>query len=171
MNQYFHPEHFFCAQCGIVFSGSDTFLEYNSKAYCSQDYGILFAHYCDKCDQPLLSEHVVALGKSWHPHCFTCSDLKCNQILAFDEGGFFELDGEAYCENHFNARTGSICTVCHQTISGPCLMALKKAYHPHHFICSFCSKMLKSLDQDSEPSYCARNEKPYCRDCYLQLYG
>lgn len=75
----FHPDHFFCAQCGISLI-NQTFIEYQGKvryvfmkAFCSDDYATLFATRCAHCLQPLLEDYITAISKNYHKDHFICS--------------------------------------------------------------------------------------------------
>jgi hypothetical protein len=163
MKQHFHPEHFFCAQCGKVFTANDTFLESQGKAYCQEDYSLLFAHLCEKCHQSIVSEHGYVFDAYWHPACLRCYDVSCSKQL--NETGFYEIDGHPYCEEHYHAKTLIHCATCKQTITGKVISALGKAYHAHHFVCHFCSKIL------STAGFCEKNNHSFCIDCFKKFYG
>ena len=68
----YHPEHFFCAQCGKVLPSSDGFHERDGRAYCTEDYYTKFAPKCAKCDKAISDSFVNAIGQLWHPECFNC---------------------------------------------------------------------------------------------------
>lgn len=58
--------------------------------------------------------YLVALGRSWHPEEFTCS--QCKKVL--DEGGFFEERGSVYCTKCYDNRYAPNCTKCKKKITG-----------------------------------------------------
>ena len=60
----------------------------------------------------------------------------------FVGGNFFEHDGLPYCETHYHAMRGSLCAGCHKPISGRCITAMFRKFHPEHFLCSFCLKQV-----------------------------
>ncbi|KAJ3049051.1 hypothetical protein HK097_009962, partial [Rhizophlyctis rosea] len=60
LGKEFHPEHFFCAQCGKTLGVSEPFMEYQGMAYCEDDYKGLFAATCNKCGNPLVDDYVEA---------------------------------------------------------------------------------------------------------------
>ncbi|KAH9270427.1 hypothetical protein BASA83_007426 [Batrachochytrium salamandrivorans] len=73
LGQTFHRAHFFCSHCGKTFGPEDTFQEYEGKAYCEEDFVMLFALKCSACHGSILEESISALGHKWHARCFTCS--------------------------------------------------------------------------------------------------
>lgn len=58
--------------------------------------------------------YLVALGRSWHPEEFTCS--QCKKVL--DEGGFFEEKGSVYCTKCYDNRYAPNCAKCKKKITG-----------------------------------------------------
>lgn len=58
--------------------------------------------------------YLVALGRSWHPEEFTCS--QCKKVL--DEGGFFEERGSVYCTKCYDNRYAPNCAKCKKKITG-----------------------------------------------------
>ncbi|XP_076108078.1 leupaxin-like isoform X3 [Mytilus galloprovincialis] len=155
-----HPEHFFCAQCGRPF-GEDGFHEMDGKAYCRDDYLEMFAPRCGGCGRPILDNYISALSRHWHPDCFACRD--CGQ--PFGGRSFFEHEGLPYCETHYHAKRGSLCASCQKPISGRCITAMFKKFHPEHFVCAFCLKQL------NKGTFKEQNDKPYCHPCFVKLFG
>lgn len=160
LEQTFHPEHFVCAHCGCQFDADDGFHEKDGKAYCKNDFFELFANKCAGCNLPITANYITALGVQWHPDCFVCSDCHC----PFADGKFFDIDNLPYCEIHYHARRGSLCAVCRQPIIGKCTTAMFRKFHPDHFTCTYCLKVLTK-------SFKEENDKPYCHDCFDKLYS
>ena len=160
LEQTFHPEHFVCAHCGCQFDVDDGFHEKDGKPYCKNDFFDLFANKCGGCNLPITANYITALGVQWHPDCFVCSDCHC----PFGDGKFFDIDGLPYCEIHYHARRGSLCTVCREPIIGKCTTAMFRKFHPDHFTCTYCLKVLTK-------SFKEENDKPYCFECFDKLYS
>ena len=93
--------------------------------------------------------------------CFVC--VTCRQ--PFVDGNFFEHEGRPYCETHFHALRGSLCAGCNKPISGRCITAMFRKFHPEHFVCSFCLKQL------NKGTFKEQGDKPYCHECYDRLFG
>jgi hypothetical protein len=160
LEQTFHPEHFVCAHCGCQFDVDDGFHEKDGKPYCKNDFFDLFANKCGQCNLPITANYITALGVQWHPDCFVCSDCHC----PFGDGKFFDIDGLPYCEIHYHARRGSLCAVCREPIIGKCTTAMFRKFHPDHFTCTYCLKVLSK-------SFKEENDKPYCFECFDKLYS
>lgn len=160
LNKTWHPEHFFCAQCGRPF-GDEGFHEKDGKAYCRADFFDMFAPKCGGCGRAIVDNYISALNRHWHPECFAC--WECHQ--PFGGASFFDYEGLPYCENHYHAKRGSLCAGCQKPISGRCITAMYKKFHPEHFVCAFCLKQL------NKGTFKEQNDRPYCHPCFVKLFG
>uniref|UniRef100_A0AAY4DVM0 LIM zinc-binding domain-containing protein n=1 Tax=Denticeps clupeoides TaxID=299321 RepID=A0AAY4DVM0_9TELE len=160
LDRTWHPEHFFCAQCGSFF-GEEGFHEKDGKAYCRKDYFDMFAPKCGGCARAILDNYISALSCLWHPECFVCREC----FTPFVHGSFFEHDGQPFCEMHYHERRGSLCSGCQKPITGRCITAMGKKFHPEHFVCAFCLKQL------NKGTFKEQNDKPYCHGCFLKLFS
>ncbi|XP_035591695.1 protein piccolo isoform X1 [Oncorhynchus keta] len=160
LDRTWHPEHFFCAQCGSFF-GPEGFHEKDGKAYCRKDYFDMFAPKCGGCARAILENYISALNSLWHPECFVCREC----FTPFVNGSFFEHDGQPYCEVHYHERRGSLCSGCQKPITGRCITAMAKKFHPEHFVCAFCLKQL------NKGTFKEQNDKPYCQGCFVKLFS
>ncbi|MBN3305842.1 PAXI protein, partial [Amia calva] len=159
MDRAWHPEHFFCTECGKVF-GSEGFLENEGKPYCHEDFYRLFAPKCTGCGQPVKENYLSAVNGTWHPDCFVCTDC----LTPFRDSCFMELEGRPLCSLHFHSRQGTLCGGCQTPITGRCVSAMGRRFHPEHFVCAFCLRQL------SQGVFKEREEKPYCASCHDKLF-
>ncbi|KAM9760024.1 uncharacterized protein ACNS7B_006386 isoform 1-T1 [Menidia menidia] len=160
LDKTWHPEHFFCAQCGAFF-GPEGFHEKDGKAFCRKDYFDMFAPKCGGCSRAILENYISALNSLWHPECFVCREC----FTPFINGSFFDHDGQPYCEAHYHERRGSLCSGCQKPITGRCITAMGKKFHPEHFVCAFCLKQL------NKGTFKEQNDKPYCHGCFVKLFS
>ncbi|XP_034440759.1 proline-rich protein 36-like isoform X1 [Hippoglossus hippoglossus] len=160
LDKTWHPEHFFCAQCGAFF-GPEGFHEKDGKAFCRKDYFDMFAPKCGGCARAILENYISALNSLWHPECFVCREC----FTPFINGSFFDHDGQPYCEAHYHERRGSLCSGCQKPITGRCITAMGKKFHPEHFVCAFCLKQL------NKGTFKEQNDKPYCHGCFIKLFS
>nr|XP_014332398.1 PREDICTED: paxillin [Bos mutus] len=112
LDRTWHPEHFFCAQCGAFF-GPEGFHEKDGKAYCRKDYFDMFAPKCGGCARAILENYISALNTLWHPECFVCripamakkfhpEHFVCAFCLKqLNKGTFKEQNDKPYCQNCF----------------------------------------------------------------------
>ncbi|XP_036752666.1 transforming growth factor beta-1-induced transcript 1 protein isoform X4 [Manis pentadactyla] len=160
LGTHWHPEHFCCVSCGEPI-GDEGFHEREGRPYCRRDFLQLFAPRCQGCQGPILDNYISALSALWHPDCFVCREC----FAPFSGGSFFEHDGRPLCENHFHARRGSLCAACGLPVTGRCVSALGRRFHPDHFTCTFCLRPL------TKGSFQERAGKPYCQPCFFKLFG
>ncbi|MEQ2270439.1 hypothetical protein XENORESO_009942, partial [Xenotaenia resolanae] len=160
LDKTWHPEHFFCAQCGSFF-GPEGFHVKDGKAFCRKDYFDMFAPKCGGCTRAILENYISALNSLWHPECFVCREC----FTPFINGSFFDHDGQPYCESHYHERRGSLCSGCQKPITGRCITAMGKKFHPEHFVCAFCLKQL------NKGTFKEQNDKPYCHGCFVKLFS
>ncbi|XP_070817391.1 leupaxin [Chaetodon trifascialis] len=159
LDQTWHPEHFFCTHCGGLF-GPEGFLEKDGKPYCCKDFYNLFAPKCSGCGEAVRENYLTAANGTWHPECFVCSDC----LKPFSDGCFMELDGRPLCSLHFHSRQGTLCGGCSEPITGRCISALDRKFHPEHFVCAFCLRQL------SQGIFKEQKGKPYCSACFDKLF-
>jgi len=157
-----HKEHLACAICRRNFLENDVPVVEGSdgNAYCEKDYVEKFAPRCGRCSAPVQGQCTNALGKQWHPQCFTCAT--CQKPFT---GTFFEHQGQAYCEPHYYSEIGLVCPTCDRPIIGKCVKARGQRYHPQHFQCAHCAKKLTSEE------YFFHNDKIYCKNCSIVFFG
>ncbi|XP_039186350.1 transforming growth factor beta-1-induced transcript 1 protein [Crotalus tigris] len=160
LDKNWHPEHFCCVQCGRPF-GEEGFHEKDGKQYCRQDFYELFSTRCQGCSQAILENYISALNALWHPECFVCREC----YTPFMNGSFFEHSGRPFCEIHYHKQRGSLCSGCEKPITGRCITAMGRKFHPEHFVCAFCLKQL------NKGTFKEQNEKPYCHPCFIKLFG
>jgi len=160
LDNTWHPECFLCAGCGSQL-GEEGFHERGDSAYCKSCYFNQFAPKCGGCNTPITENYISSLNQQWHPNCFVCKE--CN--TPFHDGAFFEHEGHPYCETHYHALRGSLCAGCHKPISGRCITAMFRKFHPEHFVCSFCLKQL------NKGTFKEQGDKPYCHECFDRLFG
>jgi len=83
----------------------------------------------------------------------------------FGAQSFYDHEGLPYCETHFHARRGSLCVTCNKPVTGRCVTAMYRKYHPEHFVCTYCQRQL------NKGTFKEQNNKPYCQQCFLRLFS
>ncbi|RCH95141.1 hypothetical protein CU098_009587, partial [Rhizopus stolonifer] len=161
LGKTYHPGHFFCRECGKPFDQSSNFLEHDGHAYCERDYYKRFGKKCLGCEETITGEFLMALGGEWHKECFVCAE--CGTTF---NSTFLISHGKPYCDLHYPSlpekpikkkqvpalpelplqanSTVKTCHRCHEPILGRCSSAFGKYYHPLHFQCSECQKILSA---------------------------
>ncbi|KAI7857315.1 hypothetical protein BDC45DRAFT_436010 [Circinella umbellata] len=143
LGKHYHVGHFFCRGCSKPFDETSSFMVHDGHPYCEKDYQAKFGNKCMGCGEYITSEFVGALGGDWHKECFVCAD--CGK--AFESASFYERNNKPFCEVHYkNPRNGNVkvCQHCGDMIDGRYSSAFGKDYHPHHFQCARCNKILSA---------------------------
>ncbi|XP_029702814.1 PDZ and LIM domain protein 7 [Takifugu rubripes] len=116
---------------------------------------------CGACNKIIRGRYLVALGRSWHPEEFTCS--QCKKVL--DEGGFFEERGSVYCTKCYDNRYAPNCAKCKKKITGEIMHALKMTYHVQCFKCAACKTAIRNQ------AFYMEEGEPYCERDYEKMFG
>ncbi|XP_048883523.1 PDZ and LIM domain protein 7 [Brienomyrus brachyistius] len=116
---------------------------------------------CAACNKIIRGRYLVALGRSWHPEEFTCS--QCKVIL--EEGGFFEERGSIFCTKCYDNRYAPNCAKCKKIITGEIMHALKMTYHVQCFMCAACKTPIRNQ------AFYMEEGEPYCERDYEKMFG
>nr|XP_020446539.1 PDZ and LIM domain protein 7 isoform X1 [Monopterus albus]XP_020446558.1 PDZ and LIM domain protein 7 isoform X1 [Monopterus albus]XP_020446568.1 PDZ and LIM domain protein 7 isoform X1 [Monopterus albus]XP_020446577.1 PDZ and LIM domain protein 7 isoform X1 [Monopterus albus]XP_020446586.1 PDZ and LIM domain protein 7 isoform X1 [Monopterus albus] len=116
---------------------------------------------CGACNKIIRGRYLVALGRSWHPEEFTCS--QCKAVL--EEGGFFEERGSVYCTKCYDNRYAPNCAKCKKKITGEIMHALKMTYHIECFQCAACKTPIRNQ------AFYMEEGEPYCVKDYEKMFG
>lgn len=115
----------------------------------------LFNGLCD-LQSPLIVPSITSF-------IFFCISLQ-DCLKPFTNGCFMELDGRPLCSLDFHLRQGTLCGGCSEPITGRCISALERKFHPEHFVCAFCLRQL------SQGIFKEQKGKPYCSVCFNKLF-
>lgn len=96
-------------------------------------------------------------GRLYHLDEFLCSH--CGRGLEHSEAVEDETTGALYCSDCHNEHMVKKCEACGTAVFGTAVEALGKIYHPHHFVCSRCKKLL-------EANYFKNEDQPVCQECF-----
>lgn len=162
LGKTYHAGHFFCRECGTPFKEESNIFEHDGHAYCEKDYYKQFGKTCKGCEELITDTFLVALGGDWHKECFVCAD--CGG--AFSSSTFLVKGGKPYCEDHYDTKKPKnvppknpapktkgvpeiiqdekTCHKCDKPIQGRLVSAFGYNYHPLHFQCSTCNKLLSA---------------------------
>ncbi|XP_064811527.1 PDZ and LIM domain protein 7-like isoform X4 [Oncorhynchus masou masou] len=116
---------------------------------------------CGACKKIIRGRYLVALGQSWHPEEFQCSQCK----VMLDEGGFFEEKGSVFCTKCYDNRYAPNCAKCKKIIIGDIMHALKMTYHVQCFMCAACKSPIRNQ------AFYMEEGEPYCEKDYEKMFG
>ncbi|XP_016325360.1 thyroid receptor-interacting protein 6-like isoform X2 [Sinocyclocheilus anshuiensis] len=146
MEQVFHVECFTCITCHARLRGQP-FYALDRKSYCESCY-ISTLERCSKCSEPILDRILRAMGKAYHPRCFTC--VVCGCCL---DGVPFTVDAtsQIHCIEDFHRKFAPRCSVCGQPIMPEPgqeetvrIVALDRSFHVNCYVCEDCGLLLSS---------------------------
>lgn len=146
MEQVFHVECFTCITCRAQLRGKP-FYALDKKSYCESCY-ISTLERCSKCSNPILDRILRAMGKAYHPQCFTC--VVCGCCL---DGVPFTVDAtsQIHCIDDFHRKFAPRCSVCGEPIMPEPgqeetvrIVALDRSFHVNCYVCEECGLLLSS---------------------------
>ncbi|XP_048373806.1 thyroid receptor-interacting protein 6-like [Sphaerodactylus townsendi] len=107
MDQVFHVECFTCSTCHCRLRGQP-FYAIDRRSYCESCY-IVTLEKCSMCSKPIMDRILRAMGKAYHPQCFTC--VVCHRCL---DGVPFTVDAtsQIHCIEDFHRKFAPRCSVC-----------------------------------------------------------
>ncbi|XP_075677928.1 Z band alternatively spliced PDZ-motif protein 52 isoform X2 [Dermatophagoides pteronyssinus] len=156
LNKTWCPNHFICANnlCKRSLE-QNGFVEEQGRLYCENCYESHFAPGCAKCIQKIKGDCLNALGKKWHPECFTCTHCR----KPFGNSEFYLEDSFPYCEKDWNDLFTTKCVSCGYPIAAGdrWVEALNQNYHSNCFRCTVCHNNLEGQ------SFFAKGGRPYCK--------
>ncbi|KAM9209916.1 thyroid receptor-interacting protein 6 isoform 3-T3 [Dugong dugon] len=98
LDRVFHVGCFVCSTCRAQLRGQH-FYAVERRAYCESCY-VATLEKCSMCSQPILDRILRAMGKAYHPGCFTC--VVCHRGL---DGIPFTVDAtsQIHCIEDFHS--------------------------------------------------------------------
>ncbi|XP_063702637.1 PDZ and LIM domain protein Zasp isoform X2 [Culicoides brevitarsis] len=151
------PEHFICVNANCKRPLADIgFVEEKGDLYCEYCFEQYLAPNCNKCAKKIKGDCLNAIGKQFHPECFTCSH--CGKL--FGNSPFFLEEGEPFCQNDWNQLFTTKCFACGFPVEAGdrWVEALNNNYHSQCFNCTMCKKNLEGQ------SFYAKGGRPFCKN-------
>ncbi|XP_053114849.1 thyroid receptor-interacting protein 6-like isoform X2 [Hemicordylus capensis] len=146
MDQVFHVECFTCSTCRCRLRGQP-FYAIERRSYCESCY-IVTLEKCSMCSKPIMDRILRAMGKAYHPQCFTC--VVCHRCL---DGVPFTIDAtsQIHCIEDFHRKFAPRCSVCGNAIMPEPgqeetvrIVALDRSFHIGCYKCEECGLLLSS---------------------------
>uniref|UniRef100_A0AC35U5E3 LIM zinc-binding domain-containing protein n=1 Tax=Rhabditophanes sp. KR3021 TaxID=114890 RepID=A0AC35U5E3_9BILA len=118
--------------------------------------------YCGQCKSEIRGAFVMTGGLTYCPEHFICANASCSRKLV--DVGFVEEKGKRFCEGCFEKLIAPVCNKCAKPVTGDCLNALQKQWHPTCFACAHCLKPFGNT------AFYMENGKPYCEVDWNNLF-
>eukprot|EP00088_Acartia_fossae_P035126 TRINITY_DN3613_c0_g1_i6.p1 TRINITY_DN3613_c0_g1~~TRINITY_DN3613_c0_g1_i6.p1 ORF type:complete len:226 (-),score=34.86 TRINITY_DN3613_c0_g1_i6:498-1091(-) len=150
------PGCFLCSMESCRKSLQETgFVEEQGLLYCEDCYAKYLAPDCDKCGKKIIGNCLKAMGKKFHPECFSCA--YCGKL--FSNSPFYLEDGLPYCEEDWNELFTTKCVSCNFPIEAGdrWVEVLNSNYHSQCFNCTLCKKNLEG------EKFFVKGGKPFCK--------
>uniref|UniRef100_A0A670ZUS8 Filamin binding LIM protein 1 n=1 Tax=Pseudonaja textilis TaxID=8673 RepID=A0A670ZUS8_PSETE len=165
MRKQYHVRCFTCRVCHSSLAG-ERYYQKEGRPLCVACYQTTLEK-CDACQASILSEIVWAVGKGYHPECFTCVD--CSRQIGSDA---FAVDDEqrALCLPDFYRRFAPVCGVCEEPIipqdgrDAYRIECLGRSFHEDCYRCEKCQVLL-SLEPTEDGCY-PLGSRLLCQACH-----
>ncbi|XP_073845520.1 Z band alternatively spliced PDZ-motif protein 52 isoform X20 [Musca autumnalis] len=151
------PEHFHCVNGNCRRPLQDIgFVEEKGDLYCEYCFEKYLAPTCSKCAGKIKGDCLNAIGKHFHPECFSCGH--CGKL--FGNTPFFLEDGMPYCEADWNELFTTKCFACGFPVEAGdrWVEALNHNYHSQCFNCTYCKQNLEGQ------SFYNKGGRPFCKN-------
>jgi len=137
------------------------FIEKDGQHFCENCYYTAFNPKCAHCNQTIKGQYISALGKSWHPDHFVCTE--CGE--PFEGNQFHKHNDKPYCEKHFNELFAETCAKCARKIEGQVFEALDRKYHLECFTCTVGDHKI-----GEGVNFHVQSDKIYCPEHFEELF-
>ncbi|NXU36568.1 FBLI1 protein, partial [Drymodes brunneopygia] len=167
MRKQYHPDCFTCRTCHRQLAGQRYF-QRDGRPTCDTCFQATLEK-CAKC-QGLITEHIVhALGKGYHPGCFSCA--ACGRAIGTES---FAVDeqGDVYCVPDFYRKYAAVCSACKRPIvpredeDTYKIECLGRSFHESCYRCESC-RMPLSLEMTEDGCY-PLDDHLLCKSCNVR---
>ncbi|NXB54097.1 FBLI1 protein, partial [Leucopsar rothschildi] len=167
MRKQYHPDCFTCRTCHRLLAGQRYF-QRDGCPTCDTCFQATLEK-CAKC-QELITEHIVrALGKGYHPSCFSCA--ACGRAIGTES---FAVDehGDVYCVPDFYRKYAPMCSACehpivpHEDEDTYKIECLGRSFHENCYRCESC-RMPLSPELTENGCY-PLDDHLLCKSCHIR---
>ncbi|KAM6434403.1 filamin-binding LIM protein 1 [Liasis olivaceus] len=167
MNKRYHVECFACRTCQGALAGQ-RYYQKEGRPLCVPCYQKTLEK-CGACRALILSEIVWALGRGYHPECFTC--VACGREIGNDTFAVDD-DNKVHCLPDFYRKFASVCGACEKLII-PCdgrdtykIECLGRSFHEDCYRCETCQVLLSP--EPTEDGCHPLGSRLLCRACHVR---
>ncbi|KAL1776793.1 filamin-binding LIM protein 1 [Sigmodon hispidus] len=167
MKRQYHAQCFTCRVCRRQLAGQK-FYQKDGRPLCELCYQDTLEK-CGNCGE-VVRDHVIrALGKAFHPPCFTC--VICARCIG-DESFALDNQNQVYCVDDFYRKFAPVCSICENPII-PCdgkdafkIECMGRNFHENCYRCEDCSVLL-SVEPTDRGCY-PLNDRLFCKSCHIK---
>ncbi|NXT90931.1 FBLI1 protein, partial [Anhinga rufa] len=167
MRKQYHADCFTCRTCHRLLAGQ-RYYQKDGRPMCDACYQATLEK-CAKC-QGLIVEHIVrALGKGYHPGCFSCA--ACGRAIGAESFAVDERD-EVYCVDDFYRKYAVVCSACEHPIipredkDTYKIECLGRSFHESCYRCESCGTPLSP--EPTENGCYPLDDHLLCKSCHIR---
>ncbi|XP_074781136.1 filamin-binding LIM protein 1 [Athene noctua] len=167
MRKQYHADCFTCRTCHRLLAGQ-RYYQKDGRPTCDACYQVTLEK-CAKC-QGLIAERVVrALGKGYHPGCFSCT--ACSRAIGAESFAVGERD-EVYCVADFYRKYAAVCSACehpiipHEDKDTYKIECLGRSFHESCYRCESCGTPLSP--EPTENGCYPLDDHLLCKSCHVR---
>ncbi|KAM9217654.1 filamin-binding LIM protein 1 [Leptosomus discolor] len=167
MRKQYHADCFTCRTCHRLLAGQ-RYYQKDGRPMCDACYQATLEK-CAKC-RGLITERIVrALGKGYHPGCFSCA--ACGRAIGTESFAVDERD-EVYCVADFYRKYAVVCSACEHPIvpredkDTYKIECLGRSFHESCYRCESCGTPL-SLEPTEDGCY-PLDDHLLCKSCHVR---
>ncbi|NWY58643.1 FBLI1 protein, partial [Chionis minor] len=167
MRKQYHADCFTCRTCHRLLAGQ-RYYQKDGRPTCDACYQATLEK-CAKC-QGLITERIVrALGKGYHPGCFSCA--ACGRAIGTESFAVDERD-EVYCVDDFYRKYAAVCSACERPIipredkDTYKIECLGRSFHESCYRCESCGTPLSP--EPTEHGCYPLGDHLLCKSCHIR---
>lgn len=167
MRKQYHADCFTCRTCHRLLAGQ-RYYQKDGRPTCDACYQATLEK-CAKC-RGLITERIVrALGKGYHPGCFSCA--ACGRAIGAESFAVDERD-EVYCVADFYRKYAAVCSACeHPIVPGEDkdtykIECLGRSFHESCYRCESCRTPLSP--EPTENGCYPLGDHLLCKSCHVR---
>uniref|UniRef100_A0A8C7B290 Filamin-binding LIM protein 1 n=1 Tax=Neovison vison TaxID=452646 RepID=A0A8C7B290_NEOVI len=167
MKRQYHARCFTCRTCRRQLAGQ-SFYQKDGRPLCEPCYQDTLEK-CGKCGE-VVQEHIIrALGRAFHPACFTC--VTCARCIG-DESFALDNQDEVYCLDDFYRKFAPVCSICENPIiprdgkDAFKIECMGRNFHENCYRCEDC-RILLSVEPTDQGCY-PLNNRLFCKPCHVK---
>ncbi|NXK22019.1 FBLI1 protein, partial [Arenaria interpres] len=167
MRKQYHADCFTCRTCHRRLAGQ-RYYQRDGRPTCDACYQATLEK-CAKC-QGVITEYIIrALGKGYHPGCFSCTT--CGRAIGAESFAVDEQD-EVFCVDDFYRKYASVCGACEQPIvphgdeDTYKIECLGRSFHEGCYRCESCRTPLSP--EPTEKGCYPLGDHLLCKSCHVR---
>ncbi|NXS71767.1 FBLI1 protein, partial [Pandion haliaetus] len=167
MRKQYHADCFTCRTCHRLLAGQ-RYYQKDGRPTCDACYQAALEK-CAKCQGLIVERIVRALGKGYHPGCFSCT--ACGRAIGAESFAVDERD-EVYCVADFYRKYAAVCSACkypivpHEDKDTYKIECLGRSFHESCYRCESCGTPLSP--EPTENGCYPLGDHLLCKSCHVR---